>query len=83
MRAEPGRTADLYLVDDDPGVRDALGLLFEQSGYRVSSFADGHGLLSALQHRPADVLLIDVELPGPSGLDVLRQVQARKFAGPW
>lgn len=82
MRAEPGHGADLYLVDDDPSVRDALALVFEQAGFRVSGFADGPGLLSALQHRSADVLLVDVQLPGPSGLDVLRHLHARKFPGP-
>ncbi|QCK86369.1 response regulator transcription factor [Phreatobacter aquaticus] len=82
MRAEPGQGADLYLVDDDPSVRDALGLVFEQAGFRVSGFADGPGLLQALQHRSADILLVDVQLPGPSGLDVLRHLHARKFPGP-
>jgi FixJ family two-component response regulator len=82
MRAEPGHGADLYLVDDDPSVRDALVLVFEQAGFRVSGFADGPGLLSALQHRSADILLVDVQLPGPSGLDVLRHLHARKFPGP-
>lgn len=82
MRAEPGHAADLYLVDDDPSVRDALSLVFEQAGFRVSGFADGPGLLSALQHRSADILLVDVQLPGPSGLDVLRHLHARKYPGP-
>lgn len=82
MSADAGHAGDLFIVDDDAAIRDALTILFEQSGFRVAGYADGPTTLAALQHRSPDAILLDVQLPGPSGLDVLRQLNARKFAGP-
>ncbi|QCI64342.1 response regulator transcription factor [Phreatobacter stygius] len=82
MSTDAGHAGDLFIVDDDAAIRDALAILFEQSGFRVTTFADGPATLIALQHRAPDAILLDVHLPGPSGLDVLRQLNARKFTGP-
>jgi two-component system response regulator FixJ len=82
MSTEAGQSGDLFIVDDDAAVRDALSIIFEQAGYRVFAFADGSGLHHALQQRQPDVILLDERLPGQSGLDLLRQLHGRKFHGP-
>jgi two-component system, LuxR family, response regulator FixJ len=82
MSADAGQAGDLFIVDDDPAIRDALAIVFEEAGFRVTVFADGPALLTMMQHRAPDVVLLDVQLPGPSGLDVLRLLIARKFVGP-
>lgn len=82
MSMEAGQSGDLFIVDDDAAVRDALCLVFEQEGYRVGLFSDGPSLLQALIQRQPDIILLDAHLPGPSGLDVLRQLASRKFHGP-
>lgn len=82
MPMELGHQTDIFIVDDDAGVRDALSTVFDQSGFRTSSFADGPGMLSALHHRTPDAILLDVHMPGPSGIEVLKMLQARRFSGP-
>lgn len=82
MRTEVAWSGDLFIVDDDAAVRDSLCIVFEQAGYRVSSFTDGTALLMALQQRHPDAILLDFCLPGTNGLDLLRQIGARRFDGP-
>jgi len=82
MRTEVAWSGDLFIVDDDAAVRDSLCIVFEQAGYRVSPFTDGTALLMALQQRHPDAILLDFCLPGTNGLDLLRQIGARRFDGP-
>jgi FixJ family two-component response regulator len=82
MRTDASRSADLFVVDDDPAVRDCLSLIFEQAGYRVTGFADASALLMALQQRHPDVILLDFGLPGTNGLHVLQHIATRRFDGP-
>jgi FixJ family two-component response regulator len=61
--------ATIYVVDDDPAVRDGLDSLLRSVGYDVRSFASVDDFT---QHPRADVpscLVLDVRMPGPSGLD--------------
>lgn len=64
--------AVVHVVDDDPSVREALRRLLEQAGYAVRAHASaGDFMLDAPDPRPA-CLLLDMELHGPSGLDLQR-----------
>ncbi|WP_439573903.1 response regulator transcription factor [Phreatobacter sp.] len=73
---------DVYVVDDDAAVRDALSLMLTAEGYAVTGFADGASLVEALRgHRPRCVLL-DVNMPGRSGLDVLRAIREEHLDAP-
>jgi two-component system, LuxR family, response regulator FixJ len=60
----------VYITDDDEAVRDSLQVLLETSGYRVRTFASGGDFLKALQPDEDGVLIIDVRMPGISGLEV-------------
>jgi two-component system, LuxR family, response regulator FixJ len=82
MSTDAGQSGDLFIVDDDAAARDAMAIAFEISGYRVSLFGDGPSLLQALVQRQPDLILLESHLPGPSGLDVLRQLASRKYHGP-
>lgn len=74
--------ADVFVVDDDPAVRDALSLALAAEGFAVRGFADGGSLVEALRgHRPRCVLL-DVNMPGRSGIDVLRAMQDERIEVP-
>jgi FixJ family two-component response regulator len=75
-------SGEIFIVDDDPAVRDALSVLFTLEGYRVTSFGEGSAFLSAAHSaRPACVLL-DVQMPGLSGLEVLKKLNAQHYAAP-
>lgn len=70
------------IVDDDTAVRDALGLVFEVEGYRVRSHADGAAFVRAARSEAPAAVLLDVHMPGKSGLDILRDLAAGDFAVP-
>jgi FixJ family two-component response regulator len=64
------------VVDDEAPMRVALGRLLRLAGYQVVAFESGHDFLSSLVHRAPACVLLDVNMPGLSGL----QVQARLLA---
>ncbi|WP_406856400.1 response regulator [Alsobacter sp. KACC 23698] len=65
---------DVFIVDDDGAVRDALRLVFEMEGFRVEAFPDGASFLAAARSRTPDVVVLDVHMPGRSGLEVLQEL---------
>jgi len=76
------KSGEIFVVDDDPAVCDALAVILLNKGYSVSAFSDGDSFLAAaLTRRPACVLL-DVRLPGRSGLDSLKELTARGYGVP-
>ena len=58
----------VYIVDDDPSVRDALGLMLGFKGYKTAVFASGEDFLSAWREDWTGCLLIDIRMPGIDGL---------------
>ena len=68
----------ILVVDDDEGVRTALGHALTEEGYRVQSAANGAGALELAKRAPPDLVLLDLKLPDKSGWDVFgRLVQLR------
>ena len=74
--------SDLFIVDDDPSVRDALSAVFSVEGYHVTRFADGESFLAAARTETPSCVLLDVHMPGRSGIDVLRQLDAQRYGAP-
>ena len=67
----------LLIVDDDPAWRDALKEWLEREGFRAIMLARADWVVPAVElHRP-DVVILDVNLPGASGLDVLGVLERR------
>jgi len=60
----------ILVVDDDLSVRRALERLLRSAGYRVVTFGSAHELLEHTDTGHADCLVLDVRMPGQSGLDV-------------
>jgi DNA-binding response OmpR family regulator len=61
----------ILVVDDDPDIVDYLGLFLEDHGYEVSSANRSSSALAALDEVVPDAVILDVILPGRSGLDLL------------
>ena len=74
--------SEIIIVDDDPQVRDALSVVFSLEGYHVTSFSDGQSLLNAARSRTPACILLDVHMPGRSGLDILKELNAQEYAAP-
>jgi RNA polymerase sigma factor (sigma-70 family) len=68
------RELTVYLIDDDPSVRDALGLLLGVRGYRTAVFAGGEDFLKAWQPDWAGCVLIDIRMPGMDGLELQQKL---------
>ncbi len=66
----------VVLVDDAADVRMLLQVLLELDGYAVTATADGATGLAAVRAERPDVVLLDVQLPGMDGTEVLRQLRA-------
>jgi DNA-binding response OmpR family regulator len=62
----------ILLVDDDALMRRSLAFSLEQAGYRVSSTANAEDGLAQARRDPAELVLLDIGLPGMDGLDALR-----------
>ncbi|MDA8314977.1 MAG: response regulator transcription factor [Acidimicrobiales bacterium] len=65
----------ILVVDDDPGVRNALDRALRLDGYEVTCVADGHAALESLALTPPDAMVLDLGLPGMDGLDVCRRMR--------
>ncbi len=64
----------VYIVDDDPSVRDALGLLLSIKGYSTAVFASGKDFLNAWKPDWAGCLLLDIRMPDMDGLTVQKKL---------
>jgi FixJ family two-component response regulator len=64
----------VYIVDDDEGVRESLDYLIRSVGFAVQTFASARDFLSGILQDTAGCLVLDVRLPGLSGLDLQREM---------
>lgn len=67
----------VYVVDDDPSIRDSLSLLLGLAGYSTRLFPDAESFLAAVDARAAGCVLADLRLPGMSGLELQTKVRER------
>jgi FixJ family two-component response regulator len=76
------RTGAVFVVDDDPAVRTTLSTVFARAGYEVTCFADGAALVAAARSGTPLCIILDVHIPGKSGLDILKQLNAQDYPVP-
>ena len=68
----------ILVIDDDPLIREFVDLVLSQSGHRVSAAPNGTIGLEALSHVRADLVLLDIQMPVMSGLEVLRLIRKHR-----
>src|SRR5450755_1601225 len=73
---------EIFVVDDDPAVRDTLSMVLSAGGYQVICFADGAALLAVARTRCPACILLDVHIPGKSGLDILKELHGEDYPAP-
>ncbi|MDZ4799330.1 MAG: response regulator transcription factor [Bryobacteraceae bacterium] len=72
----------ILVIEDDESLRDTVGLLLEREGFRPILVADGKaGLEEALRSKPS-LILVDLRLPGMSGMEICREVRAARLQIP-
>jgi two-component system response regulator RegX3 len=68
----------ILIADDEPSVREAVGYALAQEGFDVCAAEDGDAATAELSDGiPFDLLILDIMMPGPSGLDICRDVRSR------
>ena len=72
----------VYIVDDDPAVRDGLRALLTVSGYTLETFESAESFLAAIDRNTTGCAVLDIRMPGMSGLDLQRELKRRGIALP-
>lgn len=68
--------AELLIVDDDPGIRAYLDMLFRLEGHRVHVAPDAGSAAAVLATETIDLVVLDIVMPGRNGLDLLGDIAA-------
>ncbi|MFC4061503.1 response regulator transcription factor [Planomonospora corallina] len=70
--------AAILLVEDDANIRDLVAFRLELSGHEVTAVEDGPQAWTAAQEKPPAVAVLDIMLPGYSGLELCRKLRAAR-----
>ena len=65
----------VFIVEDEPDLRDTLQYNFENEGFKVKSFPNGESFLETIKNDKPNLVILDLMLPGISGLDVCRDLR--------
>jgi FixJ family two-component response regulator len=82
MADNPVSRGEIFVVDDDPAVRETLSVVLSSGGYDVICFGDGAALLEVARGRIPAAILLDVHIPGTSGLDILKELHGEDYPAP-
>nr|WP_222948212.1 response regulator transcription factor [Thauera sedimentorum] len=80
MPAEPDQT--IYIIDDDEALRDSLVWLLESSGYQVLAHESAEAFLAVYNEHLTGCLVLDVRMPGMSGLELFEELGRRRCTLP-
>ena len=69
-------TNKVFIVEDEPDLRDTLEYNFENEGFQVESFANGESFIDFIEKKKPNLVVLDLMLPGISGLDVCRELRS-------
>lgn len=69
--------AKILIADDDPHIRQLLAFALEKAGFETAQAEDGEAALAQVEALAPDLLVLDINMPRLSGLEVCRQVRAR------
>ncbi len=72
----------VFVVDDDPALRDSLRFLLESSGQRVECFDSAEAFLNGPDLRRPGCIVLDVRMPGMSGIELLEMLSQRRLRPP-
>lgn len=65
----------IYVCDDEENIRELIRSYLLKEGYDVEIFKDGESLLEAINQKEPDMIVLDIMLPGISGLDICRELR--------
>src|SRR5438034_3506548 len=68
----------VLIVEDDPDIAELVARYLDKAGFTTERAASGKEALSALDHKPPDLIVLDLMLPQVDGLEVCRRVRANE-----
>jgi DNA-binding response OmpR family regulator len=71
----------ILVVDDEPNIRSMVSRYLTSRGYQVRVAADGPTALTLVDEVRPQLIILDINMPGMSGLEVLRQLRAKQYEG--
>lgn len=70
----------IYIADDDCNIRDLIYMFLTNEGFQVTAFSNGDELLEAFLRQPADMVILDIMMPGSDGLSLCTRIRSRSNA---
>lgn len=74
--------SEIFIVDDNEDWRETLAAILELEGYRVTGFSEGTSFFKEAMTRVPICIFLDVVMPGPSGLELLKKLKEESYAAP-
>ncbi|MDR2177138.1 MAG: response regulator transcription factor [Treponema sp.] len=68
----------IYLVEDEPGIRELVIYTLQNTGFEVKGFESGDGFWKAMEEQAPGLVILDIMLPGEDGLSILKRLRSRK-----
>jgi len=65
----------IYVADDEQNIRELISLFLANEGFEVSTFSSGDDLISAFLKKPADMVILDIMMPGTDGLSLCTKIR--------
>jgi FixJ family two-component response regulator len=75
-------SSEIFIVDDDRDMRDVLSAIFRNAGYQTAAFADGKSFVRLARDQTPGCVLLDLCMPGLSGLEILMEIDAKNYPAP-
>lgn len=76
LSSEPVRTPQVLIAADEPLIRQSCGIALKMAGVSFDEAPDGLKALEALQSKPYELVLLDIDMPGMSGADVCHRIRS-------
>ena len=70
-----GEKKSIYIIEDEPDIRETLAYNLTQEGFIVSEFSDAESCLKEINRKNPDLVILDLMLPGMSGLDLCKSIR--------
>lgn len=72
----------VFIIDDDPAVRDSIALMLGLAGFRTALFADAEAFLASYREDWVGCVIVDLRLPGMSGVELQAELRRRRSTLP-
>lgn len=66
----------VLVIEDEPNITEAVSFFLSRDGWNVFTHSNGHDAIDALENREPDIVILDLMLPGRSGMEILRDLRA-------